>query len=46
MVVLCEVSGSLLAVFAEVEGAGFCHVHERAAGIGQSGESPQRRWWA
>jgi hypothetical protein len=39
MVVLREVLGTLLAVVAEVAGAGILLAHEQAAGIGQSGES-------
>jgi hypothetical protein len=46
VVVLREASGSLLVVFAEVAGAGFCHAHEREAGVVQSGKSRHRRWWA
>jgi hypothetical protein len=45
VVVLREALGSLLEVVVEVEGDGLLHAHERAAGVGQSGESPHRCRW-
>jgi hypothetical protein len=42
VVVHVEALGTLLVVIAEVAGAGILLAHERATGVGQSGESPHR----